>query len=195
MVTTTKDTCSDHYDQGVVKKHSREEMLSVALEAALEDGLSRLTFGRLASRLKISDRMVVYYFPTKDELVTSVLSVVGDRLQHVLAAAFSVPTNDHRSLVATAWPVVAQPECDPLFGLYFEAIGQATAGIEPYKSVATHLVEGWIEWLGGFVVGDQDYRRREAAAAVAVLDGLLLMRLLGGSDLADTASTSLLDHR
>ncbi|WP_143544360.1 MULTISPECIES: TetR/AcrR family transcriptional regulator [unclassified Rhodococcus (in: high G+C Gram-positive bacteria)] len=179
----------------MVKRHSREEMLSVALEAALEGGLSRLTFGRLAARLKISDRTVVYYFPTKDDLVTSVLSVVGDRLQTVLAAAFSTPMRDHRALVATAWPVVAQPEYDPLFGLYFEAIGQATAGLEPYRSVASHLVEGWIEWLGGFVVGDAHHRRTEAAAAVAMLDGLLLMRLLGSSDLADTASTSLLDHR
>lgn len=178
-----------------MKRHSREEMLSVALDAALDGGLSRLTFGRLASRLNISDRMVVYYFPTKDDLVTSVLAVVGNQLQHVLAAAFSSPMNDHRALVAAAWPVVAQPECDPLFGLYFEAIGQATAGLEPYKSVAAQLVEGWLEWLGGFVVGDSEYRRAEAAAAVALLDGLLLMRLLGGSDLADTASTSLLARR
>lgn len=173
-------------------KHSREEMLSGALDAALEGGLSRLTFGRLASRLQISDRMVVYYFPTKDDLVTSVLAVVGDRLQNVLAAAFSTPMNDHRSLVAAAWPVVAKPEYDPLFGLYFEAIGQATAGLEPYRSVASLLVEGWIEWLSGFVVGSPDHRRMEATAAVALLDGLLLMRLLGGSDLAATASTSLL---
>ncbi|MFI8568777.1 TetR/AcrR family transcriptional regulator [Rhodococcus sp. NPDC078407] len=177
----------------MVNRHSREEMLSVALDAAVEGGLSRLTFGRLASRLKTSDRMVVYYFPKKDDLVTAVLEVVGHRLQHVLAAAFSTPMNNHRSLVAAAWPVVAQPEYDPLFGLYFEAIGQATAGIEPYKSVASQLIEVWIEWLGGFVLGDPDHRRTEAAAAVALLDGLLLMRLLGGSSLADTASTPLLE--
>ena len=82
----------------------------MALDAALEGGLSRLTFGRLAARLKISDRTVVYYFPTKDDLVTSVLSVVGDRLQTVLAAAFSTPMRDRRALVATEWPDVAQPE-------------------------------------------------------------------------------------
>ena len=38
----------------------------------------------MARRLAISDRIVVYYFPSKDALVTAVLVEVGDRLQEGL---------------------------------------------------------------------------------------------------------------
>ena len=53
-------------------KHTKEEILEGALAAAFDDGLSQLTFGRLAKRLGINDRVVVYYFPSKDDLTIHV---------------------------------------------------------------------------------------------------------------------------
>ena len=69
-------------------KHTREQILEGAMAAALDDGLSQLTFGRLAKRLGTSDRVIVYYFPTKDDLVSDVLVTVGMQVQEVLARAF-----------------------------------------------------------------------------------------------------------
>ena len=54
-------------------RHSRQEILDGALATAMDDGLSQLTFGRVAKRLGINDRTVVYYFPTKDALITEVV--------------------------------------------------------------------------------------------------------------------------
>ena len=39
------------------------------IDAVLDEGLSRLTFGRLAKRIGINDRSIVYYFPTKADLI------------------------------------------------------------------------------------------------------------------------------
>ncbi len=89
-------------------KHSRDEILAGAVEAAMAEGLSQLTFGRLAKRLGISDRIVVYYFPTKDQLLTEVMLAVGAQLQETLAAAFTTPAADHLQLARAAWPVVAR---------------------------------------------------------------------------------------
>ena len=159
VVVTTKTRCSDYCDQLVGHEHSREEMLAAALEATLEDGLSRLTFGRLATRLGTSDRTAVYYVPTKDDLVTSVLVVMGERLQDVLADSFAAPAVAHVALVAAAWPALARPGVDRLLGLYFEAIGLAAAGLQPCRALAWQLVEGRIGWLGDNVVGDPDVQR------------------------------------
>ena len=172
-------------------KYSREEILDGALQAALAEGLSPLTFGRLARRLGVSDRVIVYYFPSKAELIVSVLTVAADRLQVALARAFTQPASGHIELARAAWPVLATDEVDPLFGLYFEAIGQATAGIEPFVGIAAQLLEGWITWLSGFFAGDPQTRRTEAQATLALLDGLLLMRQLAGGEAADNAATLL----
>ena len=58
-------------------RHTKDEILAGALDVAFVDGLSQLTFGRVARHLGISDRVVVYYFPTKDDLISEVLVAIG----------------------------------------------------------------------------------------------------------------------
>ena len=53
-------------------RHSEAEILQAATEVALEAGMVGLTFGAVGQRLGISDRTVVYYFPTKPDLVMAV---------------------------------------------------------------------------------------------------------------------------
>jgi AcrR family transcriptional regulator len=173
-------------------KHTKDEILAGALATAFADGLSQLTFGRVAKRLGISDRIVVYYFPTKDDLVAEVLAAMGAELQATLAPAFSSKVADHVALVRIAWPIVARAEADPVFALFFEAMGLAGSRREPYDRIVPMLVEAWIDWAAGFIRGTSARRRAEAEAAIAVLDGLLLLRQLNGSDAADRAAKRIL---
>lgn len=169
-------------------RHTREEILAGALAVAFDDGLSRLTFGRVAKHLGISDRVVVYYFPTKDELVGEVLGAVGLELQQTLEPVFGSPLADHLELVRAAWPVAARPEADAVFALFFEANGLAAAGREPFRTVVPRLVDAWIAWAAAFFPGRPAQRRAEAETAIALLDGLLLLRQLAGPDAAARAA-------
>lgn len=172
-------------------KHTKEEILAGALAAALDDGLSQLTFGRLAKRLGISDRIVVYYFPTKDDLITEVVLLMGLQLQETLEGAFSAPASDHLELARAAWPVLAQPDADPIFALFFEANGLAAAGREPYRTLVPQLVDAWTEWASSFVDGPPKRRRTEAEAAIVLIDGLILLRLLAGPAAGNRAARAL----
>ena len=169
-------------------KHSRDEILEVAVAVAMDEGLSRLSFGRVAKRLAISDRTVVYYFPTKQDLVGDVIVALGARLQATLAPAFATKAADHLALLATAWPVLATPEADPVFACFFEANGLAAAGQEPHATLVPALVVAWVDWMAELLDGDEAHRRAEAEAALAVIDGLLLLRQLGGAEAADRAA-------
>lgn len=172
-------------------KHTKTEILAGALDAGLDDGLSQLTFGRLAKRLGINDRIVVYYFPTKNDLIRDVLFTMGARLQETLAKAFTAPAADHLELTRAAWPILARPEIDPIFALFFEANGLAVAGREPYTAVVTQLVDAWIDWLSNYFEGTKKDRRTEAETAIALIDGLLLLRQLGGPAAANRAASRL----
>ena len=169
-------------------KHTKDEILDGALEAAFEGGLSQLSFGRVAKRLGISDRIVVYYFPTKDDLIGEVLQSMGAQLQAALAPTFTSLVADHLELVRSAWPILARPQVDPVFALFFEANGLAAIGREPYRSLVPQLVGAWIEWAAEFVRGPQACRRAEAEAAIAIIDGLLLLRQLAGPKAANRAA-------
>lgn len=169
-------------------KHTRAEILDGALATALDGGLSQLTFGRVAKHLGISDRIVVYYFPSKDELITEVLGTLAVRLQDSLALALGAPVADHRELAQATWGALARVEVDPVFALFLEAMGLAAAGREPFQTIVPTLVELWIDWAADFVTGPAARRRSEAEAAIAVLDGLLLLRQLRGPQVADRAA-------
>lgn len=172
-------------------KYSRDEILEGAVQAAVEHGLSALTFGRLAGHLGTSDRVIVYYFPTKNALITDVLVAVGLRLQDVLARAFPEAAADHRQMAAAAYPALADPAVDPLFAVYFEACGLAAANVAPFHEVAPQLMTAWTTWLADFFTGPRARRTREAEATMALIDGLLLMRHLAGPRAADRAATTL----
>lgn len=169
-------------------KHTKSEILEGALEAAIDDGLSQLTFGRLSKRLGISDRIVVYYFPTKEVLISEVVMAMGGQLQETLADAFSTPAADHLELMAAAWPAVATVEADRVFALFFEANGLAAIGRDPYRTLVPVLVEAWIAWVADFIDGTPEQRRIEAETAIALIDGLLLLRQLAGAESADRAA-------
>jgi len=172
-------------------RHTKEEILAAALAAASEDGLSQLTFGRVAKRIGISDRTVVYYFPTKEDLVGEVLIALATRLQETLAPAFASPATDHIELLRNAWPILASTDADPVFALFFEAAGLAAAKREPYLSLVPQVVGAWIEWAATFVEGRAPRRRIEAETAVAIVDGLLLLRQVAGPQAADRAARRL----
>ncbi|MCC6433644.1 MAG: TetR/AcrR family transcriptional regulator [Acidimicrobiales bacterium] len=172
-------------------KHTKSEILAGALASAFDGGLSQLTYGRVAKRLGVHDRIVVYYFPSKEDLVGEVLLALGAQLQQTLAAAFRSPAADHLALLRAAWPVLAHPDADAVFALFFEAMGLAAAGRDPYRELVPLLVEAWIGWVAEFIDGPADRRRTEAETAIAVVDGLLLLRQLAGPEAAERAARTL----
>jgi DNA-binding transcriptional regulator YbjK len=68
---------SGDYSQGVGHKYSLEDMVAAVANVALRDGVAKLTFRNVAEELGTSDRMVVYYFPGKDDLVSAAI-VIAD---------------------------------------------------------------------------------------------------------------------
>jgi AcrR family transcriptional regulator len=127
-------------------RHDRDEMLSAAMRVALADGLGALTFRRVAHELGASDRMVVYYFPTKSDLVVAVVTALGAQLQATLEVAFGPDPLDADELMRRAWPVLASASAATVFNRFFEIIGLALAGQAPYAELAPLLLVGSTGW-------------------------------------------------
>jgi AcrR family transcriptional regulator len=170
-------------------RHSREEILESAVAVALESGMAALTFGRVGARLAISDRTVVYYFPTKLDLVNAVAGALVADMMNLLEEAFGSKPLHQKDLMNRAWPALTTTSADRVFALYFEIVGLASSGNAPFDTLAPALVAGWVDWLGPRVLGSTaDIRRRRALATVAQIDGLLLVRHVLGADAGDDAA-------
>jgi AcrR family transcriptional regulator len=171
-------------------KHTREDILDAAIVAAFEHGLNQLSFGRLAARMEIADRTIVYYFPTKETLIVDVLEALAARLMSVIDIAFGETPLSANQLAKRAWPEFTTPEADRVFRVFFEVVGLAAARVSPYNHIAPTLLDGWVSWLAPRIKTKGD-ARSEALALVAKLDGLLLVRHTLGHKPAEAAASAL----
>ena len=172
-------------------RHAKDELLAAALHVAREQGLRQLSFGRVAKQAGTNDRTVVYYFPSKELLVSEVLLAMSRELGSWLSAVGEERRRDHRDLLKVAWPVLAHPDADAVFALYFEASGLAAARVASYATIVPALVSASLDWAEARLSGPPTSSRSEAEAAVALIDGLLLFRQGMGSDAADRAARRL----
>lgn len=173
-------------------RHDRDEILGAAVDVALQGGVGSVSFARVASQLGISDRMVVYYFPTKADLVSAIAVQLGARLQVLLERAFGPEPLQVDELQRRAWPVLASSGADGVFRCFFEMIGLSASGTAPFDQLAPALLQGWVDWLATRIAGGSEAeRRRRALGVVAQMDGLLLVRTVLGPRSANLAAGEL----
>ena len=98
---------------------------------------------------------------------------------------------DHRELARRVWAAVGQGGADPAVAVYVEALGLAAARTPPYPEAARAVAEAWTAWFAGRLPGPDEERWSQARAALALVDGLLLVRLTAGPDAAADAARAL----
>jgi AcrR family transcriptional regulator len=172
-------------------RHDRDDIVRAGIDVVLAEGLAALSYGKVAKSLGISDRMVVYYFPSKDVLITTIVTAMGAELQELLEGAFADQA-DPDELMRTAWPILASSKVDALMAVYFEVVGLASARKEPFVGLSAALVEAWVAWISELILGDGPAeRRRLALAVVARIDGLLMVRQVCGARAANDAARAM----
>jgi AcrR family transcriptional regulator len=149
----------------------REELAEAATDYALEHGLIGLSLRPLAQALGTSDRMLLYHFEDKDDLVATILRTTVSRSAQSLR---ELPApRDLRSAVLELWRAVTTGPQERCQRLYVEAAALGLFGREPY---ATTMHETNAEW--GSAVSAHFQRaglgRAEARQATVLVDAAFM---------------------
>jgi AcrR family transcriptional regulator len=149
----------------------REQLAALATDYVLDHGLIGLTLRPLAAAIGTSDRMLLYHFTGKDDLVASVLRMSNDRSVEAIRA---LPlSRTVRTAVLDLWRVSTSDESDRCHRMYVEAAALGLLGREPYVSVVREANERWVEALADHLVAAGCTRAR-VGRAVALLDAAFM---------------------
>ena len=173
----------------------RDEVAVAATDYVLEHGLVGMSLRPLAAALGTSDRMLLYHFDSKDDLVATVLRVANDRSVEVIRAL--PPSADVRAAVLDLWAAVTSPRLERCQRMYVEAAALGLFGREPYASVVREANEIWTTAVADHLVASGTPRDR-AHRAVALLDATLMgfaldLPLVAGQSLQAQAVRDLAD--
>jgi len=182
-------------DGGPVSQQQRGGVEEATVDHVLRHGAGGSSLRPLAAALGTSDRILLYYFGSRELLLEAVLDLVGDGLVSALSDAVPPGRSPPEVLLRTLWSTARDPGVEPVLRLYVEILGQAAAGVAPFPAAARRVALNWLDWVQLRLDVPAAERQDAAAALLATLDGLLLLHLAVGSDVADRAARRLLPDR
>lgn len=177
------------------RPEQRDAFLRGAVSHVLAHGVSGLSLRPLAAALGTSDRMLLYYFGSREHLLKTVLDLVGEGLLAGLSDGVPPGRSEPQVLLRALWGISRDPAVEPVLRLYVEILGQAAAQVPPFPAAARRVADGWLDWVQGRLAVPAAQRPAAAAALLATLDGLIVLRLAVGADIADRAARRLLRDR
>jgi AcrR family transcriptional regulator len=136
--------------------------------------VSTLSLRPLAAAIGTSDRMLLYYFTTREALLAAVLTEVASRLRQVLLQVLPDEPAPPAAVLAASLGAAADPVAQRPLRVWVEVVGLAAAGDPTCKATATALGRTWVDWLAERIDAPDGERRAAAAAVLAVIDGLVM---------------------
>ncbi|MEU2775783.1 TetR/AcrR family transcriptional regulator [Streptomyces sp. NPDC007162] len=180
----------------------RRALLAGIRAYVLRNGLADLSLRPLAQALGTSDRMLLYYFGTKERMITEAISLYDRRpllRARTLLDTVGTPSDVQglRRFLEELWRNFSDPEVRAALPLYLEVMSASVLHPDRYGPVMRDIVTEWTDMLTPILreLGLSEHRSRtEATLLTDASLGLLLAPLADGHwERAETAFHTLLD--
>lgn len=149
----------------------RAELLASIVDYVFEHGVSQLSLRPLGEAVGASPRLLLYFFGSKEELVTEVLAAAGAR-QRTIVNRLKM---EHMATPARAcreiWKAVSDPKSEPIFRLFFEVYGLALQDRERYASFLKRVVADWLAFIAQPMIAGGWPPAQAQAFATVILAG------------------------
>jgi len=169
-----------------------DRLLRLTAGYVLEHGIAGLTLRRLSTAIGSNNRMLLYYFGSKEQLISRALLVASTGFP-ALSSAISA-LDGHEPLVDrlnACWAGIAAAENLPFHRLFFEVFGVAAHQPGRFDEFLASVGHDWVNQVAGYLRADGVPPPAAASLArelVALWRGLQF-DLLSTGDAATVAAT------
>jgi len=171
----------------------KTKMLEGMAAHVLTHGLNTASLRPLAKAIGTSDRMLIYHFGSKDELITELLTYLAEMFIVALNSALPPKRAANREeCVREVIELQRQPEIAGFMRIWFDIISIATLDGTPHRDAAHQIILGFANWLETRVPENEDNPRLAAQSLLTLIEGIGLMDGIGHREISDDAITWLL---
>ena len=172
-----------------IRDDRREAAIERMADHLLREGLPGASLRPLAAAAGTSDRMLLYYFTDKDELLAATLTRVAERMTASLDQALPSGARwTFDALLAEVWAALGSASIRPFMHLWLDLAAGSARGLEPHRAIAGGIADGFLSWLACRLhVEPEDGRASSAALLLATIEGLLVLDAVGRRTVADSA--------
>lgn len=161
----------------------REEIVERIADHVLANGLSASSLRPLAKAAGTSDRMLLYYFADKAEIITAALGIVAQRMvmrMEVNKAPEPLPVDELQPLLLE---IVLSDDMWPYMRVWMEIASRAAQGDMFYRTVGEQIGRGFLVWGESQIDSPTPEQRESDAARLLIMtEGAMLLKSIGMDD-------------
>ncbi|MGB0919797.1 MAG: TetR/AcrR family transcriptional regulator [Alphaproteobacteria bacterium] len=159
-------------------EQKRAALVSALSYYVLENGLGQASLRDLAEAADTSDRMLLYYFQNRDDLVGTILGHIALEMQADLDTALPEGTDQVplTTLAPQLTELVRSPPFKPYMIFWLEAAAAAARGIEPHATMSGALMDGFVAWAKARLTPED---QEKAYFILTLIDGVTFMEAAG----------------
>ena len=173
-----------------------ESWLDSTVDFVLETGLQQMTLRPLAQHLRTSNRMVLYHFGSKEQLVAQVITRASERLAASVLHLLTPPPRSSTTALLRFWSVLDDVDTQPYVRLYLELLAAAMRDRATYAKSVEQVMAAWLALAEQLLDATGETLPRDAAMdALAMLEGLIVVRTALGKKVDAEAALRRLARR
>ncbi|MEV7694853.1 TetR/AcrR family transcriptional regulator [Microbacterium sp. NPDC089189] len=162
----------------------RRRLAELVADLILQNGLIDLSLSGIARAIGSNNRMLLYYFGSKERLLEAAADIAIERFPHLDAVfdRLAAASPDFRARLLRAWDDIGADENRPYLVMFFHRFAVALGDPARWEEFLGHLGHGWVDRVRavfeaeGWTSPDAD---RAATRLVADWRGLQFALLCG----------------
>ena len=167
---------------------TRETLLPLLAAYVLKRGLAGLSLRPLAAAAGTSDRMLLYHFGSKQQLVADLLDYIAAEYEEALDGV--LPTGRLASRAACLEAVAAATRgaaFRPYLVLWWQIVAGAAHGEPIYTAAAGTIMDRLLDWLEHLLPANDPEPHQAAQHILMQIEGAQMLDAVGRSGIADAA--------